>query len=246
MSRLHAIWAQVRPGLTRKHWAWATGLGLLLGILVPLQTLHINYTYTLGKILTQTPIYLAFDWVFLLAIAIADAWPVRDGQRSTWRYIAAAVAASMIGVAFSMAMSGFLPMAPTRVISGISGSTPERFYTEQHRTNSAVVAIGFEGVVHGWFATFIYLGLRNSRRAARALAQAELERSETSRALLASQLEAVHAEVDPAIVFAELEAIEGAYDVDPAKADRRLDELIARLRAAIPKLRSEELAAAGT
>jgi LytS/YehU family sensor histidine kinase len=102
----------------------------------------------------------------------------------------------------------------------------------------AVFLIGFDGVVHGWLATFIYVGLRNSRRAARALAGAEIARSEANRALIAAQLEAAHAEVDPAVVFRALEDVERAYEEDPARADALLDELIAFLRDAIPRLRS--------
>jgi LytS/YehU family sensor histidine kinase len=103
-----------------------------------------------------------------------------------------------------------------------------------------VFGVGFDGVVHGWFATFIYVGLRNSRRAARALADAEVERSEAQRSLLAAQLLAAQSQVDPEFVMRTLEGIERIYEKEPAAADAQLDELIAFLRDAIPRLRSDE------
>jgi LytS/YehU family sensor histidine kinase len=93
---------------------------------------------------------------------------------------------------------------------------------------------------YGWIATFIYVRLRSSRLAARALANAEIERSEAQRKLLAAQLVAAHAQVDPAFVLEKLEEVERAYEVDPARADRLLDEFIAFLRDAIPRLRADE------
>jgi LytS/YehU family sensor histidine kinase len=119
----------------------------------------------------------------------------------------------------------------------------EKAYNPQHRKTAAVFALGFDGVLHCWLATFIYVRLRNSRLAAQALARAEMERSEANRKLLDSQLSTAHAVIDPEAVFEKLETIERIYDEDPARADALLDELIVFLRTAIPQLRSDEAAA---
>ena len=231
-------WARTRQVLTWKRWACATALGALLGVLVPLQNLHINFYFTPWKMVYQMPFYLAFAWVFLLAIAGVEASVPRGEWPSLWRYLSGAVAASLACVGLAWALSDQMRMAPQRIISGGS-SLPSRTIHLKYRTNIAVFEIGFDGVVHGWLATFIYVALRNARRAARALSDAEIERSEAHRALLASQLEAAQAKIDPEDVFRALATIEEAYEDDPARADALLDELIAFLRAAIPRLRSD-------
>ena len=103
------------------------------------------------------------------------------------------------------------------------------------------LVIGTPGTLsYGWIATFIYVRLRKSRLAARALADAEVERSKAQAELLAAQLVAAHAQVDPAFVLQALEKVERAYEEDPGRADALLDEFIAFLRDAIPRLRAEE------
>lgn len=229
---------RVRHILTWRHWAWATGLGVLLGVLVPLQNLHLNFYFTLWKILYDTPFYLAFAWAFLLAIAAVEASVPREEGPCLMRYVAGAVAASLVCVALAWSFSDHFRLAPKRVISGGSSNLTKTF-SPQHRRTMAVFEVGFDGVVHGWLATFVYAGLRRSRRAARVLADAEIGRSEAQRALLAARLLAAHAEVDPEFVLKRLETIERAYESDPPGADGQLDELIAFLRDAIPRLRSD-------
>jgi hypothetical protein len=233
------VWERARHFLTWRRWALATALGMLLGVLVPLQDLHINFYFTPWKIVYQTPFYVAFSWVFLLAIAGVEASVPRSQWPSLWRYFSGAVAASVVCLCLAWSFSDQLRIAPRRDISG--GSTNnQKTFTSQNKRNVAVFLIGFDGIVYGWLATFIHAGLRNSRRAARALSEAEIERSEANRALVASQLEAAHAEIDPAVVFDSLETIERTYEEDPARADALLDDLIAFLRAAIPRLRLDE------
>jgi LytS/YehU family sensor histidine kinase len=107
-----------------------------------------------------------------------------------------------------------------------------------------VTGIGALALIHGWLATFIYVRLRNSRRAAKALTDAEIARFEAQRNLLAAQLVAAHAQVDPDFVLQALAKVEHAYEEDSVLADALLDEFIAFLREAIPKLRADEAAEA--
>jgi LytS/YehU family sensor histidine kinase len=51
----------------------------------------------------------------------------------------------------------------------------------------------------------------------------------------------LRAQVDPAFVFQTLEMIEQTYETIASRADVLLDELVAFLRAAIPRLRAEEV-----
>lgn len=236
MSRAYAVRAwQV---LTWRHWAWATGLGVLLGVLVPLQNLHLNFYFTLSKITYEMPFFVVFAWVFLLAVAAVEASVPRPRLPSLWRYLCGAVAAGLACVALAWGFSGEIRLPPKRVISGGS-SMALKTYSPQHRLGAAVFEIGFDGVVHGFLATFIYAGLRRSLSAARVLADAELGRSEAQRSLIAARLVAAETHVDPEVVMQRLETIERAYESDPAAADGQLDELIAFLRDAIPRWRTD-------
>ena len=234
-----SAWVRAWHILTWKHWAWATGLGVLVGVLLPLQNLHLNFYFTPWKIVNITPFYVVFAWVFLLALAVVEASVPRTQWPSLWRYFWGTVAASLVCVGLAGAFSDQYRLAPKRVISGGSSNT-QKTVSPQNRRTIAVFEMGFDGVVHGWLATFIFVGLRNSRRAARALADAELKRSEAQRSLLAAQLLAAQAQVDPDFVIQALESIERTYEEDPAGADAQLDELIAFLRDAIPRLRPRD------
>ena len=155
--------------------------------------------------------------------------------------------ASVVCVAALGAFPELVHAAPRQVVAGQTvfknlPTTPDA-KAKLHRL-SAMTGVGGLALIHGWLATFIYVRLRNSRRATQALADAEIERSEAQRNLLAAQLVAAHAEVDPAFVLAKLEDVERAYEVDPSRADLLLDEFITFLRDAIPRLRADERAQA--
>jgi LytS/YehU family sensor histidine kinase len=107
----------------------------------------------------------------------------------------------------------------------------------------AILSVGLtDGVLHGWLATFIYVRLRNARLAARALADAQIRRSEANRRLVAARLQSTHVQVDPTYVIDRLDAIARLYELDSSAADAQLDELISFLRGAIPRLRHDAIA----
>ena len=147
--------------------------------------------------------------------------------------------ASVVCLGMATAFSDLVRMPPKHQYQG---KTVERTGdAETSRKAYAVVGLALiEGVFHGWLGTFIYVYLRNARLGARALAEAQLRRAEADRKLVAGELEAAQVEVDPEEVLLTLESIESTYDLDPAAGDARMDRLIAMLRAAIPRLRSED------
>jgi len=225
--------------LAWRNWAWATALGVLLGLLVPLQNLHLNFYFTLWKIVYDTPFFIVFAWVFMAAIVGVERSVPRGEWPSLWRYCAGAAAASVVTIGLAWTFSDHYHLAPARVISGGSGNTLKT-YSPQHKPSMAVFEVGFDGAVHGCLAMFIYMNLRKSRHAARVLADAEVGRSEAQASLIAAQLVAAHAQVDPAFVLKRLEDIEQSYAANPEAADAELDELIVFLRDAIPRLRTED------
>ena len=66
---------------------------------------------------------------------------------------------------------------------------------------------------------------------------AEIKRTQTAKRMLESRLQAMQARVEPAFLFNTLAQIKALYERDPALAERTLEELIAYLRAAMPKMR---------
>lgn len=233
MSALHRQWTY----LTWKHWGAAVAVGVTIGILMALETLHLNFFWTPWKVVFGTPWYVAFACTFLVAIGAVESAVPGESPR-LGRYVLAAVAASAICLAMAWSFSDLLWQPPRREVPGDSNSATS--YAARDRRTSAFFAIGMEGVLHCWLAMFIHVRLRNSRLAAAALGRSQLERAEASGILVASQLEAAHRRVDPAFLSQTLQNIERTYRNDPIRGDVLLEELIEFLRAAIPKLRFDE------
>jgi hypothetical protein len=80
-----AYWEKVLRGLTWRHWAWGIGLGMLVSLLVRLQSLHINFHFTLWRIVYDTPFHLVFATLFMLAVVCVEASVPSGGWPSLWR-----------------------------------------------------------------------------------------------------------------------------------------------------------------
>lgn len=230
--------------LTWKHWAWATAIPVLVSLSIPLQSFEINRYWAPWRVLFHTPWYLFFSYTFLISIAFAEASAPDPSAPAAWRYVVALIVASIICIATLGAFPELVRTAPKQIVAGqLMTGKPNRTPEAQVKARrlDAVLGLGVRSLIHAWLATFVYVRLRNSRRATRALADAELERSEAQRNLLAAQLAAAHARVDPAFVLQSLEGVERAYETDSARAEVLLDEFIAFLRDAIPRLRADEV-----
>jgi hypothetical protein len=239
-SAVGAIALRVRGILTWKHWAWATAVGLLVAASVPFQNFDVNSHWALWRILYEAPWFILFGYVFVIAIAIAEA--TAPGLRPTVaRYAVAAIAAGLVCIAMSGVFVDFVQRAPGRIVEGRDDLPPTNINRENNRRYMVMVGLGREGALHGCLAMFIYVWLRNARLAARAHSEAEIERSEAQRRLIAAQLVAAQAQIDPLFVLKALDDIEQAYEADAARANLMLDEFIAFLRDAIPRLRADEL-----
>jgi hypothetical protein len=95
----------------------------------------------------------------------------------------------------------------------------------------------FDQILLTSLATFVYVNLRTSRRAATRRQAAEIARLEARRRTLESKLQAMQARVEPQFLFNTLAQVRHLYESDPVKAGKMLDDLIAYLRAALPYLR---------
>ena len=79
---------------------------------------------------------------------------------------------------------------------------------------------------------------RAHEQAAARLAAAQAAQLETRRRLVRSRLQSVQARIDPQLLFDMLEAVRRSYDADPSRAEQLLDELVAFLRAVVPRINS--------
>ncbi len=90
-------------------------------------------------------------------------------------------------------------------------------------------------------ALLFFAHLQRSRaheQAAARLAVAQAAQRQTQRRLAQARLQAVQARIDPQLLFDMLDAVRRCYDDDASRAEQLLDELIAFLRAALPRLRN--------
>ena len=95
----------------------------------------------------------------------------------------------------------------------------------------------FELVLLGGAAVFIYIDRRSAQAALARMQAAELGRLEDSKRMLESRLQAMQARVEPQFLFNTLAQVKRLYEHDAERAERVLDELIAYLRAAMPRMR---------
>lgn len=230
--------ARIRGRASWRGWACAAGLGVLVSLVVALQTVHINFFWLHGRILVSIPWYVAFATVFYVAVLVAQDGAERGVPVPVLRFVFAATAASVACLALAAAFGDLYRLPPRREIAG-TWAYAAKTYHPRDRRSSAVFGLGLDGVLHGWLATLIYAHLRNARLAARSLAEAQVERSEAGRQLLALRLQAARARVDPKDVHRALEEIERAYEHDPSTAESLVERLAAHLRDAIPRARAD-------
>jgi hypothetical protein len=95
-----------------------------------------------------------------------------------------------------------------------------------------------------WFAvtiglTLFYLTQEREAQLARKVREAELERVEAQRTVMASRLDVMRARVEPEFLFGALGEVRELYQQDQSVADALVDALIVYLRAALPQMRGQ-------
>ena len=84
---------------------------------------------------------------------------------------------------------------------------------------------------------FLYADRRAARKTTQMLHAAELDRIRRSKMAFESRLSAMQARVEPQFLFNTLLQVERLYELDARLAAQMMDELIAYLRAAMPRMR---------
>jgi hypothetical protein len=229
-------------GLTWRHWAWASAIAVCLSASMPLQNFFTNRYWAFWRVVYFTPWFVFIACLFLVAVAVADATSRNSLRIAAWRYVLSMAVATVVACAAAGAFPEWVRAAPREVVAGETLARVDFADSDAVRKSPRVYAIATlnGAIIQAWLAAFIFVRLRGARRATQALADAELERIEAQGRLIGARLVAAHAEVDPTFVLRTLEEVELAYEEDSARADAMLDEFIALLREAIPRMRVDE------
>ena len=116
-----------------------------------------------------------------------------------------------------------------------------RFFVEMGTNPSELIlhlyTFSYSFVVALLYFSHLRSGQAHEAAAAR-LAAAQAAQRDARRRLVGSRLQALQARIDPRMLFDLLDKLRRGYETDPASAESLLDELVAFLRAALPRLRS--------
>lgn len=163
--------------------------------------------------------YELISVILLLAVAIADR-AIDTGRAGRGAYVIALVLA--IGLAAPLAYA----IVPYHGEEGKWGTW---------LVPSVISAMSW--LLFGGLAVFVYVDRKRARATRERLATAELERTRSAKRTLESRLAAMQARVEPQFLFNTLAQARDLYDTNEVLGGRMLDELIAYLRAAMPKMR---------
>ena len=138
----------------------------------------------------------------------------------------------LVAIVTSAAIAGLLKIIPR-------GGT-FMFNSDPGRAFALVQAIWsgfFQWLIIGGAGTFVYVDSRRARAARERLHAAELERARAATRTLESRLQAMQARVEPRFLFNTLAQVEVLYRASAMRGERMVDQLIAYLRAAMPRMR---------
>jgi hypothetical protein len=164
-------------------------------------------------------------WVAMLASGHAGAsWTARSGRLARGAVV--------------LALAGCCAAAANLVTAGRA-----RVLIEQGVVQG-IVPMQLYGFALSFTMALLYFVLLGRGRvheaAALRLAAAQSAQREARRRIVQMELQSVQARIDPALLFGMLEAVRFAYATDAARAERLLEELVAFLRASLPRLRTED------
>jgi sensor histidine kinase YesM len=100
-----------------------------------------------------------------------------------------------------------------------------------------ILYVQIENVLLAGAAVLAWMDRRRAQAAVARMHAAHLARVDATRRTLEAQLQAMQARIEPQFLFDTLARVKELYDRDAEAAERVLDELIAYLRAAMPRMR---------
>ena len=246
--------------LTWKHFLYtfliciaATNLGRSDALVSRLQS-DMPYSTILWVQMRQSLVYVQLQgFSILLAVAVADQWSAAASRRwvpAAWIHLSARTIAQWSAAASRRWVPYFLAL----VIGAAAGVFLEWLALVQWARLATFWGVSliegrFQGnpifflhqylhvLLYGGMVTFIYVNRRRAAERLAALRAKQLERTEVSRALLESRLQAMQARVEPQFLFNTLAQVARLYETDRKLAEQMLDDLIRYLRAVLPQMR---------
>ncbi|HEX6138190.1 MAG TPA: histidine kinase [Casimicrobiaceae bacterium] len=229
VDALRAIgWRHVRAALLFGVVAWA------FSMLMELPTI-LRFVTPLHVIMARGVLDFEVRALCLMvALVIADRL-IDEGAGRLLTYAVAALAGCLAGVLLGLALdANWAQIEMAARDPNAPGAPPWQRYGTQV-TNTIFAMLNW--LLFGGSAAFLYADRRAARKTEELLRAAEIDRLGRSKLALESRLQAMQARVEPQFLFNTLAHVRDLYERDPAAAARMLDDLIAYLRAAMPRMR---------
>lgn len=215
--------------LTWRHIAWTAVAGALIAPLM-LTVTH-AFEFFLGGTWSERLAFiiefLAFSeleaFTFLLCVIAAD-HAVWRGAHRVRAYGLALFMGAALNATFDWSIRNY-------VMDWFSKPDVDPGWVPVHAASTFLYAL-----LLGGFATFVYADWQRARDSAGRLHAAGLARTRAARDILQTRLQAMQARVDPQLLFDTLARTRQRYDVSPILGEQTLDNLIAYLRIAMPRL----------
>ena len=209
-------------------WRGITRVELLTTFLLgcALNLFHLVSGLAFGAGIRGLPIIFISDQIkvfpLLLTVVVADRVTGKDPDRRG-AYALAVVVGAAAGAAAAVSTTTIL----VQMVLQRAASVRIGF----------MLYICFELLMLGGVTVWVIMDRRRAARARARMHGAELERIAAEKHSIESDLQAMQARVEPQFLFNTLAQVKRLYEHDPALGERMLDELIAYLRAAMPKMR---------
>ena len=216
-----AAWRAATP----RHFVYTFVLALAWGgVLTATATAFFAHAVSLGPAINGLLTMQFNGFAVLLAVLVVD-HVASPFERRAWPYVLAVVAGVAMGTSTLWLVSQRLFDLSGAYYHG-AGLEPFDSFAFRHGRHALVVC----GIV-----TFAYVSARWAAQRHAALRRLRLECLAAEKEIVESTFVATRANVDPAFLQDALARIEALYDARPAEADALLRDLIASLRAAIPR-----------
>jgi len=225
-----AAWRGITPAQVATTFALGCAHALYLRIVFVPWELSVYYPSVLlkGLVGDQIPAF-----ALLLAFVVADRVTGKDPNRRG-AYALAVVTGAIAGAILGSLVHQWLG---TFVWEFGPNTYAADGYTFIMRRLDTTLWGFFEWATLGGAIVWLVNDRRRARRARERMQGAELDRIAAAKRTVESELQAMQARVEPQFLFSTLAQVRDLYDVDKARSGLMLDELIAYLRAAMPRMR---------
>jgi hypothetical protein len=113
---------------------------------------------------------------------------------------------------------------------------------EISRRETQMIVVGSDTLIYGGLFMLMYVDYQRRERALRRIREAELDRARYEQRRVQSRLAAVRSSIDGEELMMQLADVQRLFEQNSEDADRRLDELVAALRAKVTQLDANRVA----